>query len=126
MERQFVQSAVHVRPVLDFIADTAHILEHDDRVREILCELHDSTGETMQHPFGESFFLVTEVLVDARPAVFLTASGDDMISLTFLLDPSVVKDERALRSHRVAVEGCERNVVLVDGHTNQRVTGSSD
>jgi len=119
-----MQSAVHVRPVLDFIADTAHILEHDDRVREILCELHDSTGETMQHPFGESFFLVTEVLVDARPAVFLTASGDDMISLTFLLDPSVVKDERALRC--VAVEGCERNVVLVDGHTNQRVTGSSD
>ena len=126
VERQFVQSAAHVRPVLDFIADPAHILEHDDRVRELLCELHDSTGETMQHPFGESFFLVTEVLVDARLAVFLTASGDDMISLTFLLDPSVIKDERALRSHRVAVEGCERNVVLVDSHTNQRVTGSSD
>jgi hypothetical protein len=48
------------------LADTAHILEHDDWVRELVCELHDSMRETMSHPLGEPLFVVTEFPVDTR------------------------------------------------------------
>jgi hypothetical protein len=39
----------------------------------------------MQHPLGESLFLVTDFLVDTRLAVFLTACGDGVVALAFLL-----------------------------------------
>ena len=123
VERQFVQSAIRVRLVLHLLADTAHILEHDDRVRELVCEFHDSTGESMQYPLGESFFLVTEFPMNTRLAVFLTPFRDSVVALAFLLELSVVNDERPLRPHRFTIESGERDIALVDVYANKRVAG---
>ena len=123
VERQFVQSAVHIRPVLHFLADIFHILEHDARVQELFRKLHDCTGKPMQHPLGESLLLIIEFPVDARLAVFLTAFRNRVIALAFLLDSPVVENERALRPHRLAVKGGESDVALVDVHTDKRVAG---
>ena len=76
----------------------------------------------MQHPLGESLLLIIEFPVDARLTVFLTASGDGVVALAFLLDPSVIEDECPFGLHRLAVEGGECDVALVDVHADQRVT----
>jgi hypothetical protein len=69
----------------------------------------------MQYPLGESLLLVTEFPMNARLAVFLTASGGCVVSLTFLLDSSVVEDECTFCPHRLAVEGGESNVTPTSG-----------
>jgi hypothetical protein len=61
--------------------------------------------------------------VNARLAVFLTASGDGVIALAFLLDSSIVEDERTLRLHRLTAKSGESNVAFVDVHTDYGVGG---
>ncbi|ERG91058.1 MAG: hypothetical protein J07HQW1_01090 [Haloquadratum walsbyi J07HQW1] len=43
--------------------------------------------------------------------------------MTFLFDSSIVEDERALRPHRLAVEGGERDIALVDVHATHSLGG---
>ena len=77
----------------------------------------------MQHLLGESVLPVTEFSMNTCLAVFLTAFRGRVVALAFLLDSSVVEDERALRPHRLAVEGGECDVALVDVYADYSISG---
>jgi len=50
--------------------------------------------------------------------MFLTASSDGVVALSFVFDSSVVEDKRALCPHRLAVKSGKGDVALVDVRAN--------
>ena len=63
----------------------------------------------MQHPLGKSLSVITELIMDARLPVFLTAFPDraGAVVVGFLLDPPIFNDEHALRPQCLTVKGGE-------------------
>ena len=121
VEQQFVQPPIHIRAIFDGVANPTQILEHDDRVRELLGELNDGERHAVENPLRVSFFLVTECSVDAGLPVFLASLLYRVIPLATGLHRTVVDDQCAESLVCFAVECCERDVAFVDVNADERV-----
>jgi hypothetical protein len=122
VERQLVQTAVHVRAVLDGVSNPTQVLEHDNRVRELLGELDHDSGHSVKNPLCVAFFFVSELVVDGVLAVFLTAFGDGVVALAFGFHRAVIQYECSERVHRLTVKSGEGDVALVNIDADERVS----
>jgi hypothetical protein len=122
VERKFVQTPIHVRAVLDGVSNPTQVLEHNNRVRELLGELHHNPGHSVKNPLGVAFFFLPELVVDRVLAVFLTAFRNSVVALTFGFHRAVIQHECSERVHRLSVKSGEGDVAFVNINADERVS----
>ena len=127
VERQFVQTTIHVRAVLDRVSNPTQVLEHDNRIRELLGELDHNPRHSVKNPLGVAFFFLPELVVDRVLATFLTAFRNSVVALTFGFHRAVIQHECSERVHRLTMSeggilGAERfsSVIL---KSNNSISG---
>jgi hypothetical protein len=122
VERELVQTPVHVRAVFDGVSNPAQVLEHDDRVQELLCKLHYNSGHSVKNPLCVAFFFVSDLVVDGVLAVFLTAFRDGVIALAFGFHRAVIQYECSECVHRLTIKSGESDVALVNIDADKSVS----